>query len=174
MNRRRLLKLGSIPVISTFAVGSGAFSSVTAERTVTIAVADDEDAYLGLEDTSEYGRSFSFREPDVVEFSIPGVAERDATIGEGVGQNSTYEFDDLLEITNQGEDTVIVFSDSESSGPIENVSLTGPENILDSKSSGVELTPGEMFRSGLYIETTDGLGEFQTTISIKAEAPDTS
>lgn len=143
---------------------------MSAQRKVDIAVADDDSAYLALNDTSQIARSYDYGDPEEIAFAIPSL--REDTIGDGVGQNSVYEFGGLLEVTNQGEDTVVVWSESESTAAIESVSLTSPNQTLNSKQNSVELSPGEGFPAGLLIETKNETGEFETSVVIKAEKPD--
>lgn len=53
MSRRKFPPTPGVTVTGTSAaVGSGAFTSVSADRTVTVSVAGDEQAYLGLEPAS--------------------------------------------------------------------------------------------------------------------------
>lgn len=178
MNRRRLLQLSGIAVGgSGVVVGSGAFTSSTAERSVSVAVADDEDAYLGINATSQLGRSFETGDPEEVSLEIPGVQEDtpDNTRGTGLGPSSRYSFTNLIEITNRGEDTVIVWSQLRSlpSG-INEVALTNSNDRgkeIDNKSDGVTLTPGETFAAGLIVDTTGKTGSFNATILIKGENP---
>lgn len=170
MNRRRLLKLtGLVAAGGGFSLGTGAFTSVSAQRRVDVAVADDDSGYLALNDTSEIARSYDYGDPEEIAFAIPSLQED--TIGDGVGQNSAYEFSGLLEVTNQGDDSVIVWSESESTAAIKSVSLTGPDQVLNSKQNGVELSPGEGFSAGLLINTKNKTGEFETSVVIKAEKP---
>jgi hypothetical protein len=170
MKRRGLLKLtGAVVAGGSFTLGTGAFTSTSASRSVDIAVADDDEAFLSLNDISGTGRSGSYNDPGQIVFEIPGDYEN--TIGDGVGQNSTYEFGSLLEIRNQGDDTVTVWSRSPSSGGIESVYLTGPESVLKTKSDGRTLTPGESFVAGLLIETGEGTGWSRVDLTIRAEKP---
>lgn len=171
MDRRGLLKLtGLVAASGSFTIGTGAFTSTSADRRVEISIADDDEAFLSLNDISAKGRSLSYNDPEQIAFEIPGDYEN--TEGSGVGQNSTYEFSELLEIQNQGDDEVTVWSESSSKGAVEAVHLTGPESVLRSKSNGYTLSPGESFTAGLYIETSEGTGDFQTTIKIRAEKPE--
>lgn len=162
---------GLVAAGGSFSLGTGAFTSASAQRSVDIAVADDDSAYLALNDTSEIARSYDYGDPEEIAFAIPSLQEN--TIGDGVGQNSVYEFSGLLEVTNQGADTVVVWSDSESTPAIKSVSLTGSNQILNSKQNGVELPPGEGFSAGILIETKNKTGEFETSVVIKAEKSNT-
>ncbi|MFY4816479.1 hypothetical protein ACOJIV_27965 [Haloarcula sp. AONF1] len=174
MNRRRLLKLGGLVAVGgTATIGAGAFNSASAQRRVEIAVADDDSGYLGLNGTTENGRVSDIGDPDKVAFAIPSAQED--TIGDGIGQNSAYEFADLLNVRNQGDDTVLVWSESTSTDPIDSISLTSSERVLDKKSDGVELNPGEHFSAGLLIEigTAEETGEYSSSVTIRAEVPGT-
>lgn len=160
---------GLVAAGGSFSLGTGAFTSTSAKRMVDVAVADDSDAYLSLDSTSEIARSYSYGDPDKVAFAIPSV--QDNALGKGVGQNSVYEFTELLEVANRGEDTVVLWSQSVSIGSVESISLIGPTGKLGSKAEGVRLTPGEAVSTGLLIETSDGVGEFSTSLTIQAERP---
>lgn len=158
---------GLVAAAGSFSLGTGAFTSVSAQRNVNVAVADDDEAYLSLDDTSQIARAYSAGDPEQIAFAIPSIQEN--TIGDGVGQNSVYEFGDLVKVTNQGEDTVLVWSESAPTGAVESVSLTGPESVLDAKEDGIELTPGEAFSAGLLIETSEKTGSYDTSVTIRAE-----
>lgn len=49
MNRRRLLALGAAVALLASVAGTGGFGSVNADRSVRVAVVDDDEAYLGIE-----------------------------------------------------------------------------------------------------------------------------
>ncbi len=55
MNRRNfVIGLGALSAGGTAAIGTGAFSSVSANRDISVEVADDSEAYLTLNSESEY------------------------------------------------------------------------------------------------------------------------
>lgn len=177
MKRRRLLQLAGTVTGSGIIVGSGAFTTVSVKRSVSVAVADDEDSYLGLNGTSELGRSYDTGNPEEISFEIPGVQEDTPsdTAGSGLGPNSQYTLSDIVEITNQGDDTVVVWSQSSDlSSGVDDISLVNNSNnaeTLDKKSNGVVLSPGEMFTAGLMIDTGSKVGAFDITLTILAEEP---
>ena len=56
MNRRQaLIGIGTLAVGSGAALGSGAFTSVEANRDVSVVTAGDADAALGIEDATDDG-----------------------------------------------------------------------------------------------------------------------
>lgn len=151
-------------------ISSGAFSSTIAQRDIRIGIADDDEAYLGLKDISSNGRSSSFGTPEQIAFSIPSNFE--STKGDGLNQNSSFTFDNLIQVTNQGGDTIVVWGNSQSSKSIEGISLVGNGKILDSKDDGITLTPGQTFSGGLFINTKSETGRELVKIKIRAEKPD--
>jgi hypothetical protein len=106
MRRRTLLVgLGSVAGAAG-AVGSGAFTSVSARRDVEVRVADDADALLRLVPADgPNGRAFADSDDGVLALDL---SSTDAG-GEGVGVDSVYDFDDVFEIENRGTQTVSVW-----------------------------------------------------------------
>jgi hypothetical protein len=177
MNRRRLLQsVGLLAGGSALSSGTGAFTSTSAERTVEISVVDDENAYLAMNPSSgsDYGRAAEFGDGQI-EFSIPGFNEStpDGTRGQGVGPDSVYTFGGLVTIRNQGDDTVEVWSKPNDLVPaIDHLALVESAKdgaVLDERSKAVELTPGDEFEAGLFIDTGSDLGDFTVSLSILAE-----
>ncbi|MFB6082659.1 MAG: DUF1102 domain-containing protein [Halorientalis sp.] len=105
MERRKfLIGAGSLAAGSAAAVGTGAFTSVSAERSVSVAVATDKNAYLGLEPTDQ--RASLNNGQLKLDFSSSDV--KGATNAEGLNPNSRTTFLDLFEVVNRGEDPVYV------------------------------------------------------------------
>ena len=109
MNRRSVIAgLGALSTGTVAAIGSGAFSSAEAERSVSVELADDAAAYLALESDSTYA-----------ELNQEGLLELDfgkavSGGGEHVGENSSYFFGsgnperNVFTVQNQGTQTVEV------------------------------------------------------------------
>ena len=98
MNRRNVLVgLGTIVAGGGAALGTGAFSSVSADRTVGVSVADDSDALLSLDLTETYNGISDGNESadNAIEISI-----------DSLNENATTTFDSVLEISNGGSETV--------------------------------------------------------------------
>jgi hypothetical protein len=107
MQRRNLLiGMGSLTVGGAAAVGTGAFTSVEADRSVNVAVADDANAYLGLDDIDS--------SPNSQYIDTGGdqiVLKLDSTDNSGSGFNADAEtrIDDLIRVSNQGTQTINVW-----------------------------------------------------------------
>lgn len=163
-------------------MGSGAFTSVSGQRTVDIAVADDDDAYLDLDGNSEFLRTTT--SSGQLRFFIPGLDPNtgpggDPPVGSGVNPSSSYTFADLFTVTNRGEDPVEVYS--RTSGlpqELDRLAIVGGPNntLLAGEDDAIELGVGEQISAGLFIEIsdTDPPVNVETSITIIADPSDES
>ncbi|TKX73066.1 hypothetical protein EXE40_01715 [Halorubrum sp. GN11GM_10-3_MGM] len=89
-------------------LGTGAFTTVEAERTVTVETAGDADAFLGITPFPDSANADYVTAPadGTVEIDITG--EGTDAPGEGVNRNAITEVDRLLEVTNNGTQSVAV------------------------------------------------------------------
>ena len=107
MNRRTvLISLGGLFAGSGALLGTGAFTTVEAERTVTVETAGDADAFLGITPFPNSANADYVTAPEdgTVEIDITG----EGTPGEGVNENAITAIDRLLEVTNNGTQSVAV------------------------------------------------------------------
>jgi len=98
--------MGSLTVGGAAAVGTGAFTSVEADRSVNVAVADDASAYLGLDDIDSSPNSqYIDTSGDQIVLNL------DSTDNSGSGFNADAEtrIDDLIRVSNQGTQTINVW-----------------------------------------------------------------
>ncbi|MDZ7731295.1 MAG: hypothetical protein U5K37_10805 [Natrialbaceae archaeon] len=101
MERRKfIIGTGALAAGTTAAIGTGAFSYVRADRDVEIEVVPDEDAYLGLEETSEYADGTS---TGTLSLNWAGGSGQN---GDGLNDDADSRFDDVFSITNQGTNPV--------------------------------------------------------------------
>ncbi|WP_252699775.1 hypothetical protein [Natronosalvus vescus] len=119
MKRRNfLVGVGGTALGGSALLGTGAFSRVESTRAVNIAVATDEDAYLGLKplDTPNSQNYVALDENGHLYVQIDGEGDQqdvggDGPIGEGVNSNSRTWFNGMFEICNQGKDEALVYID---------------------------------------------------------------
>ncbi len=170
--KRRTLLVGLGAAAGTGAVlGSGAFSTASAERQVTINVADDANSFLSLVPGEENG-SFADDSGDALAIDI---SDGDT----GVGVDTTYTFDGIVQIGNNGQDAKFVWTSigSAAFGDDQLYLYTEDAETPLSDANAVELGVGESVSAGLYIDTT-GLeaDEYAPTLTIEAadEDPDAS
>ena len=112
MDRRQfLIGTGSAAIGGSALLGSGAFSRVESQRNVTVAVAEDPDAYLGLNKCPTPNGSYvDFDEKGHLQVLMnednPTIG--DTPLGSGINSNSRSQFDNVFQICNQGKETVCV------------------------------------------------------------------
>ena len=144
-------------------VGSGAFTSVEADRNVEVNVTDDASAYLGLEAADHpNGNEFVDDDGDTVEVDI---TETDAD-GQGLNPNATTTIDNLVEVTNQGtQEGVGIWVDIDlgdigdgdftvyAQDSVENDERLGEEKDLEEEA--ISIDTGESLVVGVEIESAD-------------------
>ena len=119
MKRRKfLVGAGGASLGGSGLIGSGAFSAVESQRQVTIQLAEDENAYLGL-DACGTPNGDNFVGTDgrghlTVDIGDFGEDENyDYETGEGVNSDSLTAFDNVFRICNQGKEDACVWIDAE-------------------------------------------------------------
>lgn len=111
MKRRTLvLGLGSIGLASSSILGSGAFSSVRADRDVTVNVAGDADAYLRLApcEGSANGDYVTGAADGTMAIDLSSENDDVEGDGEGVNPEALTVIHNVFEISNQGTQNVCV------------------------------------------------------------------
>lgn len=194
MKRRGfLIGLGGLTGAGSMILGSGAFTEVTAERTLEVTVVGDGEAYLTLSQLGDgnsevpSGRSIEDGSPETVVFSFPGIGEQDSEPDLGLGPDSIYEFDrdagesdqsepveGLLRIENNGNQPVLVYSQFNTNSELEvelyDVSDSDRTALRDEPA---ELGVGEYVDVGFRIRTFDAdTGTFDETLEIIGVAAD--
>jgi hypothetical protein len=110
MKRRQLLYgLGGLTGASSLTLGTGAFTSVEASRSVSVAVADDADAFLRLAPCDGPNGDYVTTGGGTVALDVS--ASNDALLGAGVNADALTVVDDVLEVENQGTQPVGVWLD---------------------------------------------------------------
>ena len=109
-----MLGAGSTAIGASALVGSGAFTAVASERTVSVRVANDENAYLGLKEIPESPNSSYVDYDDngnlQIQMDDANPNLEDEKLGTGVNPNSITMFKDLFRIQNQGTQPIYVFA----------------------------------------------------------------
>jgi hypothetical protein len=163
MNRRKfVIGLGAASASGSALIGSGAFTSVSAERDIAVSTAGDDDAFLRLGAcTSESGNGGYVDQgaDGLFSISLSGDNDNDPPAGSGVNQYAVSRFDNVFEVCNQGtqpvgvwldidpvqngngNDAVSLYQDSQANAPI-----VGEDNA-------VCLAPGDCVCVGLVART---------------------
>jgi hypothetical protein len=108
MQRRKFIAaMGSLAAGGAAATGTGAFTSVSAERSIDVAVAEDADALLSIDDIDTSDNSeYVDTTGNTVSIDITSTSEADTT---GLNLNATTKIKDLLKIENRGTQNVYVW-----------------------------------------------------------------
>ena len=177
-NRRSvLIGLGGLVAGGGALIGTGAFDTVEAERTVNVETAGDADAFLGLspadrdDDTGDGAANdadFNEYVPDpgdgTIEINLDGNTEG----ADGLNQNARTRLENLVVVTNQGTQNVgsLEFSISveeigDDSGHEdafkivsgdETIDATGEDLLDEAGVDGGNLEPGQQVSFGVEID----------------------
>lgn len=171
MQRRKFITgLGALVTGSAAAMGTGAFTSVQADRSLSIQTAGDANAFLSITRAKNSNGVVYPNAKEYVEKDSDGVVSLDFTASDdtsgsasGANLNAKTIFDNLLDITNNGTQEVKLSVDSDliasQGGPlgvyVENSQGDSSDNSgLSSAdtSQTVKLGPGETAANiGVYI-----------------------
>lgn len=177
MKRRRLL-LGAGAALSSGAavIGSGAFSTVEADRRLEIGLETDRNAYLQIEDISDYAKTEDGVVTLVFDGNAPPIAD-----GEGLGTDSIYEFGSVLFVQNHGDRTVKLFGEYDDDA-VSDVKLTqstdvnesdGGNGVLTEANPSDPLDPGDAIEVGVVVDTGGmSVGTVDTSLTIVAASDD--
>ena len=162
--KRRTVLVGLGAAAGGGALATGAFDSATAERTATIGLADDANAFLALEPLDD---DFAFIDDDGELGIVFGEVEGGGT---GFASNTVYDAADVFEVRNQGTEEVGLFAeidddplgdadfeltvDGETLGPDPTVDL----GVGEAVAVGVEIDSGEDPTDGEVVITI-GIGD---------------
>jgi len=180
MERRKfVVGLGALASGSAAAMGTGAFSSVQADRTVSVEVADDSEAYLRLEgdggDNSDYVTSDG---TDGV-LTIDLDANNSSNVqggGSGVNPDARTRIDDLFVIENQGTQEVEITlnkSSGNDSNDYEDYATFYINNDYSTELDGTNFIAGADETISLEVDTRDsgltGEDQILDTVTFNAD-----
>ncbi|WP_302082415.1 hypothetical protein [Salinibaculum rarum] len=192
MQRRKfLVGMGSLAAGGAAAMGTGAFTSAEANRTVNAAVVADESAYLGLMDSDsglsndEYAKGSGSGKLQLAFDGNDQIEDPEGFVGgagSGLGADSTYYFDGVFGVASKSEEQINIDIDwSDLDNPDNfyfytsytkpsNYEFTAPEDHTNRVGNGI--VAGSYTGVGVAIKTPDSLSaEWETgTITVHAES----
>lgn len=139
MKRRQLITaVGTLATATGIAIGTGAFSTVSAERSFTISTADDQASLLGLSQGD--GPSAD----NVIENVSKNSQVKEFVFGDEINDEAVTTFDGILTITNNsgGGDTAAVQIES-----LEFVPLDSSGNEISASGTNTGLSPIGVYRT---------------------------
>lgn len=171
MERRKfLIGMGTVATGSAATIGTGAFNFANVERSAGIDVVDDSNAYLALNDTSEYASTSEGGDLTLDFETQEG--------GSGINENSDYSFIGVFSIENQGSQPVGVWINDDDSSDAANwygSETTSDQGAFDTSIEGnnnaYALDVGEAVYVNLVVETRgDSEAELPGTINVVGDA----
>jgi hypothetical protein len=134
MKRRQfLIGAGSAAIGGSALLGSGAFTRVESQRSVTVQVAEDPNAYLGMDKCPESpNASYAWLDDNghlelLMNPDNPTVGE--SPLGEGINSDSTTWFDSVFQLCNQGKDDVCVYIEDSEDWPTVGDAADGVDGV---------------------------------------------
>ncbi|MCU4802194.1 DUF1102 domain-containing protein [Halobacteria archaeon HArc-gm2] len=190
MQRRKfMIGVGSLAAGSAAAMGTGAFTSVTASRDVDVEVASDASAYLRLEGAGGPNAPYVTDDGSSGTLGITlDPSNSTAAGGEGVNPDALTRIDDLFVVENQGTQSVdvsiaksgdnsglVCFFANDAQGASDPYDESnGSTARIDGSGNDVTLSPGESVYVSLQIDTRgEGVGdgdELLDTVVVEAVA----
>lgn len=172
MKRRQFLGITAGTVASSTLLGSGAFNIARVDRGLDVEIVKDQLAYLSLSETpDDQGRSYEVG--GQVNIEIPGIHEE--TAAEGVGVDSHYWFDEIIQIANQGTETIEVTTTIDMDNGIEATFYDSddPDRTLFTDDP-FALAVGESILAGLFVDTFGvSTGSYSGDLTVVGNAIDT-
>lgn len=185
MKRRTIIGLGGSALIGLSTVGSGAFASVRAERTLTIETTGDAGAYLVLnsDDPDLVNSAYATEADGLIEIDITEETETgeapngDPVNTDGINPFATTNIEEVFSVKNQGNQDVEVSITSIDNEFDENsrfqmfaTNIPGQNegfrtNLLEGTSDLPVLSPGDSFAAGLEINATGDLSKLEDLLT---------
>lgn len=181
MRRRQLLAgLGVFAASGAATLGTGAFTSVEASRSVNVNIEDDAQAYLSLDSLNvQESENYGFVTQQGAGISI-GINDVSGVHdpADGVGLDSIYELDNLFQVENQGTQEIEFeietlsdedFTPSASGLTIEFYPGSDADSPLDS--NPITLGAGNSQMVGVKVETVEPeIDDFSADATVSADA----
>lgn len=131
-------------------VGSGAFSSMQAERGVSVEVVGDKSAFLALEPAGgPNGQYATVTDDGLLEVQIS--EENDQITGEGLNPRSYTDLGEVFKITNQGTQEIGVWIEHGS----EYIEFKTGSESLDENNNPIFVEPGDSLSVRILVDTRD-------------------
>lgn len=160
-----LLGLGSLAAGGATVVGSGAVSSVTADRDVLLTIEGDDDAYLGLKAGSNAGDFVRQKSDGTLEIAFDDSVS--GATGTGINNRADTTLSNAFEIHNQTDRTLYVYAGFAHPGTGDAVDPTsGAARSVELNADGTDITyPGSEDKSSEPV-TSRALGQNTDTGAI--------
>ena len=190
MNRRQLLAThGTAAGVSTI-FGTSAFTSVSADRNVSIQVANDADAFVSMVPSPTLNGAYADIESGQLVVQLNGSDNTPA--GDGVNDDAVTQIKDIFRIRNQGTQEVFVFVEKLGDDAITIFGgtttaknngnriydappsglITNETPVMEGSSNALRTPVGAPIPVGVRVDTTgsNSLNDLSGSLSIRAQA----
>ena len=171
MQRRKLIAgLGALATGSAAAMGTGAFTSVEAERSVSVNTAGDANAYLKFSSDNDF---VSNNNADELTIDLGGPSNSEG--GRGFNQNAASVVPEVFAITNQGEDDIELSLEYSGNGKVvsevDNADLDWSEGVYFelADEENETLAPGQYTTVDVAVVEQNGNSVRGGTLTINAD-----
>jgi len=146
-SRTHLLLVFAVFGVALFVVGSGAFTTVSAERTVSVNVTGDGAALLQLQPHNGPNGQYADTPSDELEISFDDIT------ADGVNQNATTTINNVFTVTNSGtQSTEVYITKSGANNGLVNFNVSGSP-IDGGAGNAVTVGTGQTIEVTIYINT---------------------
>ena len=171
-NRRKFIAgLGALATGSAAAIGTGAFTSVEAERSVSVNTAGDANAYLKFSSDNDFVTN---KNGDQLTIDLGGPSNSEN--GRGFNRNAASVIHEVFAVTNQGEDGIELSIEYSGDGrvvsEVDNADLDWSEGVYFEMSDDGEsntLAPGEYTTVDVAVVEQHGNSVRGGTLTINAD-----
>lgn len=184
MNRRKfILGLGVTTTAGTLAVGSGAFTSVEADRAMSVEINDDTEAYLNAQPLDEDGNPVDDKGPEPVAQNAPyAVIDEDTgrlvLTFDSLNDDAETVISGVFQVANEGTQEVGIFFEKEgdNTGAVDlfanNEDLSIEDEPIVGQSEAIRIGVGESLDIDVEFDTHDVSSEdnIMDTLVINGDA----
>ena len=156
MERRKfIIGAGALGAGLSTAIGTGAFTSVEAERSFSVATAGDAEAYLRMTAADSPNAQYVDEQSDTLSVTL-----------DSLNENAVTTVDDLFLLQNEGTQAISVYLTDSSDA----VTFEADGSSVEGVDGAVRLGVGESVTVDVEVDTTDASGSLLDSVTVMAKS----
>jgi len=156
MERRKfIIGAGALGAGISTAIGTGAFTSVEAERSFSVATAGDAEAYLRMTAADSPNAQYVDEQSDTLSVTL-----------DSLNENAVTTVDDLFLLQNEGTQAISVYLTDSSDA----VTFEADGSSVEGVDGAVRLGVGESVTVDVEVDTTDASGSLLDSVTVMAKS----
>ncbi|WP_123124404.1 right-handed parallel beta-helix repeat-containing protein [Halosegnis longus] len=156
MERRKfIIGAGALGAGISTAIGTGAFTSVEAERSFSVATAGDAEAYLRMTAADSPNAQYVDEQSDTLSVTL-----------DSLNENAVTTVDDLFLLQNEGTQAISVYLTDSSDA----VTFEADGSSVEGVDGAVRLGVGESVTVDIEVDTTDASGTLLDSVTVMAKS----